>query len=203
MPIANIFIPRILNKIRIETDYDEDDIDMMRYSLQAILWELEKTIYLIIIFTFAGLGWHFFAAMIAVLTIRPNAGGFHSSTVWGCFFWTLLGFFLALIALPHLIPTTNITILAVAIFSIPITYIASPLRSKQMERIADTSKDAHKKIKVTIITCIWFVVLFFYAQHPLATPVLWIIFLQNLQLGIEHIKRKTEKPTTAKENIKC
>jgi len=36
------FIPRLLDYLRRETEYDEDDIDMMRYSLEAILWEIEK-----------------------------------------------------------------------------------------------------------------------------------------------------------------
>lgn len=189
MPIADFFIVRILNSIRVETDYDEDDIDMMRYSLQAILWEIEKTVYMVIIFTLLGHHWPFFAAMFAVMTIRPNAGGFHSSTVWGCFGWTMLGFSLAIFVLPH-IPLNDLTVLLVALFSLVTTFIATPVRSLQKERIADKSKDGQKKFKATAVTVIWFVVLFLNQTNFLAPAVLWIIFLQNLQLLIEYVKRK-------------
>lgn len=191
MPIADFFIVRILNYIRRETEHDEDEIDMMRYSLQAILWEIEKTIYLLIIFIVLGFGWEILAAMVSVMTIRPTAGGFHSSTVWGCFFWTLLGFSLALLVLPN-IPLVNVTVVAVGLFSLVTTYIATPTRSKQMRAIADTSKDGQKKIKATAITLLWFVVLFFNQGNFLAPAVLWIIFLQNLQLLIEFLKQKHE-----------
>lgn len=191
MPIADFFIVRILDYIRKETDHDEDDIDMMRYSLQAILWEIEKTIYLALIFIILGFGWEILAAMVAVMTIRPTAGGFHSSTVWGCFFWTLFGFSLAIFVLPN-IPLVNLTVVAVGLFSLVTTYIATPTRSKQMRAIADTSKDGQKKIKATAITIVWFVLLFFNQEHALAPAVLWIIFLQNLQLLIEYLKQKHE-----------
>jgi len=189
MPIANFFIPKILNKIRKETEYDEDDIDVMRYSLQAILWEVEKTIYLIIIFSLLSHHWQFFAAMVAVMTIRPSAGGFHSSTVWGCFWWTLLGFVLAIFVLP-LIPISTLIIIMVAVFSVTITFIATPIRSKQMEKVADKSKDKKKKYFATVVTIIWAVVLVLNQANFLAAPVLWIIFLQNVQLIIEYLKRK-------------
>jgi len=200
MPIANFLIPKILNKFRKEdkdNEFDEDDMDDILYSLRTILWEIEKTIYLIIIFALLGSGLEIIAAMLSVITIRPSAGGFHSSTVWGCFWWTFLGFLLALFVLP-LIPLTAMTVIFVAVFSIPITFIASPLRGKIAESMAHTienreMKDKRKKIKVTLITVVWFAVLFFNRGHVLSPPVLWIIFLQNVQLGIEYLKRQSEK----------
>ena len=50
MPIANFFIIRILDYLRRETDYEEDDIDVMRFSLQGVLWEVEKLLYLFLLF---------------------------------------------------------------------------------------------------------------------------------------------------------
>ena len=191
MPIANFFIVRILNQIRTETEYDEDDIDMMRFSLQAILWEVEKTLYLLLLFIILGFQWHFLACLAAIMTIRPTAGGFHSSTVWGCFFWTLFGFVLALFVLP-LIPLTNIIIILVAIVSIVITFIATPVRSKQMERIADPSKDTQKKYTATIITIAWFIFIFFVQDFFVIEAVMWIIFLQNVQLIIEYVRKEMD-----------
>jgi len=189
MPISNFFIIRILARIREETEYDEDDIDMMRYSLQAILWEIEKTIYLFFIFLALSHHWHFLAGLVAIMTIRPNAGGFHSSTVWGCFFWTLFGFLLAFFVLPH-IPLNSLTVFLVGIFSLVVTFVATPTRSVQMEKIADKSKDGRKKIIATVITIVWFIVLFLNQTSFLAPAVLWIIFLQNFQLIIEFMRIK-------------
>ncbi|MCL1990809.1 MAG: accessory gene regulator B family protein [Defluviitaleaceae bacterium] len=194
MPIANFFIVRILNYIRVETDYDEDDVDMMRYSLQAILWEIEKTLYLLLLFIALGYQWHFFATLFALITIRPTAGGFHSSTVWGCFAWTLLGFVLAFFVLP-LIPFNQLTIGIVALFSIVVTFIGTPVRSKQMEKIADPSKDTQKKYKATLITTIWFMLIFFVPAVQnlfVIEAVMWIIFLQSLQLIIEYGRREMD-----------
>jgi len=191
MPIANFFIIRILNHIRKETEYDEDDIDMMRYSLQAILWEIEKTIYLFLLFLALGFHWQFLACLVAIMTIRPTAGGFHSSTVWGCFFWTLLGFLLAFFVLP-LMPFNDITVILVGLASIITTFIATPVRSKQMDKIADKSKDKQKKYKATIITILWFIVIFFKQDFFLTPFVMWIIFLQNVQLMIEFVREKLD-----------
>jgi len=191
MPIANLFIVRILDRIRNETEYDEDDVDMMRYSLEAILWEVEKTIYLFLLFLVLGAHWQFFAAIVAVMTIRPTAGGFHSSTVWGCFFWTLFGLILAIFVLP-LIPMENITVILVGLFSLAVTFIATPVRSKQMESVADTSKDTQKKYRATIITIAWFILIFFTQDFFLTAVAMWIIFLQNLQLIIEYVRKNLD-----------
>ena len=194
MPIANFFIVRILDRIRKETEYDEDDVDMMRFSLEAILWEVEKTIYLFLIALLLGVHWEFIAAIVAVMTIRPTAGGFHSSSVWGCFLWTLFGLALAIFVLPSFIPLTYLTIALVGVFSLSVTFIATPVRSKQMERIADRGKDKQKKYRATIITVIWFILIFIFFNQEffLTGAVLWVIFLQNVQLLIEYVRKELD-----------
>jgi len=191
MPIANFLIVRLLERIRNVTEYDEDDIDMMRYSLQAILWEIEKTIYLFLIFVILGAHWQFLTAVVAIMTIRPTAGGFHSSTVWGCFFWTLFGLSMAIFVLP-LIPLEDITVILVGIFSLAVTFIATPVRSKQMESVADTSKDTKKKYKATVITIVWFILIFVSQYFFLTAVAMWVIFLQNVQLIIEYARKNLD-----------
>jgi len=105
-----------------------------------------------IIFIASGSGWAFVVCVISILTIRPTAGGFHSSGPWGCFFWSLFGFALAIFVFPIFAPTTSLSIFLVGGFSLTITYKASPLRSKQMEQIVNKNKDGYRKMKVTIIT---------------------------------------------------
>lgn len=191
MPISNFFIVRILNYIRKETDRSEDDIDTIRFSLEAILWELEKIIYMFLVFLIFGLHWHFLATLIVLMSIRPFTGGFHSSTQWGCLFWTLSGFAVAFFVLPPIIPISDITVILVGLFSVVATLIAAPVRSLQMEEIADKSKDKHKKYQAVIITIFWFVIIFVSQSYFLAVAAMWVIFLQNLQLLIEYYRRKS------------
>ena len=189
MPISNIIIKQMLNQIRKVTEHDEDDIDMMRFSMEAVLWEIEKLSYLLLIFLALGFHLQFFAAMLAVITIRPGAGGFHASNPIGCLLWTLFGFALAIFALP-LIPLNNVIIIAAGIFSIAATFVAAPIRSMQMERIADKSKDKHKKYITTVITLGWFVLIFLNQDFFLTEAVMWVIFLLNVQLLIEYGRRR-------------
>ena len=190
MPISDFLIIRILNYIRQETKRDEDDVDMMRFSLEAILWEIEKIIYIFLIFLIFGLHWYFLATLIVLLSIRTFAGGFHASTPWRCFFWTLLGFGLAFFVLP-LLPTSDVMVVLVGLFSVVATLIAAPVRSLQMEEIADKSKDKYKKYTAITITIFWFVIIFISQSYFLAIAAMWVIFLQNTQLLIEYYRRKS------------
>ena len=61
-----------------------------------------------------------------------------------------------------------------------------------MERIADTSKDKLKKYKATIITVAWFILIFIYQDFFLTEVVVWIIFLQNVQLIIEYMRKELD-----------
>jgi len=97
MPIANFFIAKILKAYRELNYYDEDDVDVIRYGLEAFLWEIEKFIYMAVIFVALGYGWHFLACAVAVMSVRPMAGGYHASTAWRCFWITLFGFVMAIV----------------------------------------------------------------------------------------------------------
>jgi len=189
MPISNFFIKRLLKAYRALNRYDEDDIDVIRYFLELYLWEIEKLIYLIVIFIALGTGLQFFVCIIAIATIRPLAGGFHASTAMRCFYWTLLGFMLAIWILP-LITINSVIIVCIGVFSVVSTIVAAPTRSKQMERIANKDKDNLYRNIATFITVIWFIILFVYQDHFLSVPLIWIIFLQNFQLIAVWLSRK-------------
>jgi len=189
MPIANFLIKKILKAHRDLNHYNEDEIDMMRYSLEVLLWETEKFVYMVIIFALLGYWWQFLACVVVVMTIRPMAGGYHARTAWRCFWWTLFGFVLAILVLP-LITLNSTYIVLIGVFSLVVTCIAAPLRSEQMERIANKDKDWLKKTIAAIVTVIWFVVLFVYQEHFLAASAIWIIFLQNVQLIIPWVSKK-------------
>lgn len=194
MPVSNFFISRILNRIRLLDQYDEDDIDMMRYSLQAILWEIEKIIIIFLLFTLMGRQDYFLITLTTLISIRVFAGGYHSQTAIRCLFITFIGFCLAIVILP-LITLNNIIILMLSGFSLFVTLLAAPIRTMEKEAIINKDKDTQKKVTAFVITLIWLILLFIYNMHTYAHSILWIIVLQNSQLLFEYIKRK--------RNIKC
>jgi accessory gene regulator B len=194
MPISNILIYRILLKnIRDLNHYDEDDLDMIRYGLEAILWEIEKFIYLIIIFSFMGQGIPFLIILAILMSAKPFTGGLHVDSVWGCFFLTWLTFILALIILPYIVTINNNIIIITGIFSVTTTWLIAPVRTLKKERIAKKEKDPMYRILGTIITATWFIIFFFYQEHRLAAPSLWLLFIQNIQMIAVLWQRKMGK----------
>lgn len=184
MPIANFFIKRIIKAYRDLNHYDEDDIDVIRFALEAILWEVEKILYLAAIFIMLGYGWQFLASAVAFISIRQMTGGFHASTAWRCFGWTLFGFALAIIVLPSLIILNTALIIFLGVSSLAVTAIAAPIYSAQMESVANRDKDKLKKSIAIILTVILFVLFIIHNEHFLVAVAAWAIFLQNLQLLI-------------------
>ena len=93
-----------------------------------------------------------------------------------------------------LIPINTTIVILAGLFSVLVTLTAAPVRSLQMEKIADKSKDKRKKYIVTVITIIWFFIIFlgvFLDRNLFLTEVImWTIFLQNVQLLIEYLRRK-------------
>lgn len=189
MPIANFFIHRLLVVFRGLNHYDEDDIDVIRYGLEAFLWEIEKFVYMAVIFAVTGFWWQFLACAVAITSVRPMAGGFHASSAWRCFWITLFGFGAAIVVLP-MFALNSALILLLGTFSLAVTIIAAPLHSKQMEGVVNRDRDKFRKYIAVAVTAVWFVILFVYRSHFLAPTVIWIIALQNLQLIITWIARR-------------
>jgi len=192
MPLTGLFIFMLTRNLRRSENISEDELEVVEYYYMARLGEIEKFIWITIIFTFISSSYLpiFFATALALLSIRIPSGGFHSSSTWGCFAWTLSGFLLTILILPSL--SVNIfAILIIAAFSIIICYIASPIRSAEREAFIDKSKDKKLKYFATIMTILWFIVIFT-LNNPFTTTIMWIIFLQNVQLLIEYYKRKLQ-----------
>ena len=192
MPISDFLIRKILNQIRSLNQYNEDDIDMMRYSLQSILWEIEKVIIIFLVFFLFGYQNYFLLTLIVLMSIRVLAGGYHSKTSLSCLLITFLGFFLAIIILPW-IPLNNLAIMVLSIFSLIVTLLAAPIRSIEKDAIQSKDRDSQKKITAFIITSIWLILIFFNKTNIYAFSALWIIVLQNAQLLFEYLRRREDK----------
>ncbi len=188
MPISNLIIPNILNRIRSLNRYDEDDIDMMRYSLQAFLWETEKIIVLFIAFTLMGQRNAFLLTLLALMTIRVNAGGYHAKSTLGCLVYTFFLFFFAIVILP-LIPLNTAVLCSVIGFSLLVTSCIAPICSEERQSLIKTKKSTGKILALTV-SLGWLTWICLFRENIYASPVLWMIFLQNAQLLFEYLRRK-------------
>lgn len=206
MPISNFIIKRLLNSARGLDEYEDDDIDVARYGLQAIFWEIEKNLYFFIIFLTLGYAIEWIFSLVVIGSVRFFAGGGHVKSVWGCFFLTLLSFIIPILLLPKLIPTILVSIVLVGLFSILMLILMAPLIPENRKKLVDHSKNNQKKITAMTITVIWLILIYIFRQHTLASVTLWTIFLQNIQLFIvllsEIWKRKNHKTDilTSKSN---
>lgn len=188
MPISDFFIPKILNKIRMLNTYSEEDIDMIRYSLQAILWETEKFLIIGIVFALLHKLDYFLITLVILLSIRIHAGGYHSNSSLGCLFWTFLVFAFSIIILP-LIKINTIGMYIILAFCLLATLFIAPLYHVQREFLL--KKKAKKgKVISCIATLFWIIIILLFKDNKYIMPVVWIIFVQNMQLIFEYIRRK-------------
>jgi len=193
MPFTGLFIFMLQRKLRQSGEMSEDELEVVEYYYLSRIGEIEKFLWITVIFALLSIA-HlpiFLVTSIVVLSIRIPSGGMHSNSTWGCFCLTLLIFLTAIFVLPQ-IPLNMIGMIVIAIFSIIICYMASPIRGIDREKYIDKSKDKLLKYAATTITSVWFILIFVLNNnhHGFAITMIWAIFLQNLQLMIEYYKRK-------------
>ena len=192
MPISNLLIPRILNRIRLLGHHEEEDIDVIRYSLEAIMWEVEKTAIMFLVFALLGYLNYYLIMLLVVFSIRPLSGGYHSETSLGCLIITFIWFFLSIVVLPELVLSSGV-ILIISTVSLLITFTLSPVSSLERESVIDSSKNTKRKLLVSTITFVWLFLILINQHSTYAYPALWIIALHNIQLLLEYFRRKRKK----------
>ena len=192
MPISNVLIKRLLKSIRNLDHYSDEDIDVARYGFEAVFWEVEKNLYFFLIFLLLGYSVEWLFSLAVIATVRFFAGGIHVKSVWGCFFLTLLSFIAPIFIFPIIIPTNNISVVSVGLFSLLMLILVAPLIPDNRKKLIDASKNPRKKLVAILITLIWFIFIFSHQHHTLASIAMWTIFLQNVQLFIALLRRTKE-----------
>jgi len=182
MPLSNMIIKRLLKSIRDLEHYSEEDIDVARYGFEAVFWEIEKNLYFFLIFLVLGYSVEWLFSLAVIATVRFFAGGVHVKSVWGCFFLTLLSFIAPIFVFPVIIPTNNISIVLVGLFSLLMLILMAPVIPENRKKLVDASKNPRKKLIAIFVTLIWFTLIFIYQHHSLVGIAMWTIFLQNVQL---------------------
>lgn len=97
-------------------------VEYMEYALHSILDELIKLAIYTVLFAILGTLSQYTFILIVLFPIRWAAGGLHSKTFWGCFFYSLL-MFIGLIYVAPFLPYPNTFLFLIlgilALFSLP------------------------------------------------------------------------------------
>lgn len=177
--------------LRLQFSYDDNEIAKIKYSLEAFLYEFEKLVILLIIFSLLGKTHEFIISTIVLFTIRPIAGGLHFSKFINCFLFTLIFFVLAIIILP-LIPLKKTTIIIILFVSLIINYLFSPISSKNRPN-KDYKTNTKFKLLSSIIILVHSTIILYFKNINVLSCYIWIIALQSVQLIISKEMLNYEK----------
>lgn len=192
MLISNFITRIILNRFRRLNHFEESDIDVIRYSLESVLWEVEKTVLLFIAFAIIGYYSIFLITLIAMISIRTFAGGYHSESSLVCLIISYAGFFLSIFILPKL-NLSDFSILVLSIFSLVVSLCLAPMGSLERQSMQKAEKHGFVKGLVIVVTLCWLIFIYLNRNQSYVIPILWIIVLQNIQLVFEYIRRERKR----------
>lgn len=178
-----------LEFLKVNTNYSNESLEEIKYVFLSILSELEKLILLFMFFMFLKAEKSFVICCIVLISIRINSGGLHFKGFWTCFLFSLSFFFLSIIVLP-LIQVSDFIFFAIIVFNIITCVVFAPLQSKNRPKITQKNRLKSKKKSVALILI---TVFFLTLSHKKNSPLLWAIFLQNIQLLTGGLYEKKQK----------
>jgi len=193
MSLSNLIIRRLLSKAADTGNYSHDELDIIRYSAESILGEIEKLLILLIVFSFLGKGWVFIFLAFILLSISINVGGYYCKMYLGCLLFTFFVFSFAILLLPKLSIHQDL-IYGITWVCVLNTAMFAPVNSEQKEAFIEQPNK--KKLFACLITVIWLIAIQFF-DKSIMIPALYLIIIQNLQLtttyfirgGNKHVKK--------------
>ena len=97
MAFSNKPIEKVLTEISKSGEFSDAKIDTMRFVMRSMVGEIEKIVILLIIFSLLSHQMNFILVSLAMMTIRPTAGGFHSDSALGCLLWPIFAFLFSIL----------------------------------------------------------------------------------------------------------
>lgn len=177
--------------LRLQFTYNDDEIAKIKYSLEVFLYEFEKLIVLLLIFSFLGKTDEFVISTIVLFTIRPFAGGLHFDKFMNCFLFTFLFYLLAIVILP-LIQLNQFTATIILCVSALSNSIFAPVSSKYRPEKSKKTDNKFRILSTIIILIHSLNILFIFDNHLILSCYIWTIALQNIQLFISKEMVKNE-----------
>lgn len=181
--VYNIFIHSL--------ELSEVDAIKLRYMLEVIIGEVLKMIIIFVPFFLLDEVWSYVYCLTALFIIRPQTGGFHIKSFWGCLVFSSCFLTLSMLFIKT-IPLQQPLLSIICFFDLVILGCFAPIVPKQRPRYSEHKMFQSKLLSIMIVVIHFG--LYVLINHPYFTYAVWIITLQCLQLliakgGIEYERK--------------
>lgn len=151
--INNYFVDKYIKKINNRCELSEIDKEKLKFAINTILIEMEKTFIIIVFFTLANRLLPLLISFITLMSIRFELGGFHCKKSWQCLAVTFTYFALT-IYFADTISVSTVWMIIIDIIAFIIIPIFTPINSN-LRIIKD--KEMKIKLKIRVIIVLLFV----------------------------------------------
>lgn len=155
---TDMVVNLLINYITLNCEISQEQQNIIKYALNAIINELLKFIFLLCIFLITHRINFFLFSLIILTTIRTFSGGLHFETFIGCLIFTTIFFILTCLVFTVIPRLPNLTYYFVSIFSFFVICVKSPCPSVKRP-IMNTKKRQKLKLLSSFFTIIWLYVL--------------------------------------------
>ncbi|MBS6500523.1 MAG: accessory gene regulator B family protein [Clostridium sp.] len=172
-------IYRFVDNLSEYNNYNEDQVEQIKYSLKVIVYELIKIILLIIIFSILG----YFKESLLILFImsitKPFIGGYHEDTQLKCFTVTLILIVIIIILFENnrLNLTSSIILNLISIFSV---YNKAPIINDKMPITREDLIRKNRKIGITNVVSLALLSLIMFKVKWISQIIVWTILVQAI-----------------------
>ena len=172
-------IYRFVDSLSEYNNYNEEQVEQIKYSLKVIVYELIKIILLIIIFSILG----YFNVSLLILFImsitKPFIGGYHEDTQLKCFTATLILIVIIIILFENnkLNLTSSSILNFISIFSI---YNKAPIINDKMPITREDLIRKNRKIGITNVVLLALLSLIMFKVKWISQIIVWTILVQAI-----------------------
>ncbi|MDU2461240.1 MAG: accessory gene regulator B family protein [Clostridium sp.] len=172
-------IYRFVDSLSEYNNYNEEQVEQIKYSLKVIVYELIKIILLIIIFSILG----YFKESLLILFImsitKPFIGGYHEDTQLKCFTATLILIVIIIILFENnkLNLTSSSILNFISIFSI---YNKAPIINDKMPITREDLIRKNRKIGITNVVLLALLSLIMFKVKLISQIIVWTILVQAI-----------------------
>ncbi|AGK97360.1 hypothetical protein Clopa_2499 [Clostridium pasteurianum BC1] len=139
--LINSFVTKISES---NPEFSDLDLKKMEYGLICAFDEITKLVPYFIVFWIFSLQKYYIVALIFFCPIRLFSGGYHAKTYWGCFFISLIEFFMIIICGKYIM-INNAIIIILLVISFIFICIFSPVDNIN-KRIKSENRKKNLKI---------------------------------------------------------
>lgn len=172
-------IYRFVDSLSEYNNYNEDQVEQIKYSLKVIVYELIKIILLITIFSILG----YFKESLLILFImsitKPFIGGYHEDTQLKCFTATLILIVIIIILFENnrLNLISSIILNLISIFSV---YNKAPIINDKMPITREDLIRKNRKIGITNVVSLALLSLIMFKVKWISQIIVWTILVQAI-----------------------